>query len=178
MRLSAAVNVHVGADRCGGRWRGSGGKGVRTRQPRARDRPGRQSRTSRAKTRARGGAGGRTLRGRGGACAEMTRDPEIPARSSTGQGQSMPTPLLTARPALLAQTRSDPAAPPKQVRLAPWKIPLTGELGTVDDPDDGPDTSSTQAHEDPPTPPVHEFKPMFYLSFCTATNAANAEPDD
>ena len=27
--------------------------------------------------------------------------------------------------------------------------PLTGEPGTVDDPDDGPDTSSTQAREDP-----------------------------
>ena len=43
----------------------------------------------------------------------------------------------------------------KQERLDPWKIPLSGEPGTVDDPDDGSDTSSTQAREEPPTPPVH-----------------------
>ena len=48
-----------------------------------------------------------------------------------------------------------PEAPSKQVRLDPLKIPLTGEPGTVVDPDEGPGASSTQAREDPPTPPVH-----------------------
>jgi hypothetical protein len=55
--------------------------------------------------------------------------------------------------------------------------PPTGGPGTVDDPDKGPDTSSTQAREDPPTPPVHVSLNQCF-TFCTATNAANAEPED
>ena len=103
-----------------------------------------------------GGAGGRTLQGRGGACAQMTRDPErsrealVTVPTYRGQG-TVHAHALAHRTSRCPSYELDlhSGAPPKQVRLAPWKIPLTGELGTVDDPDDGPDTSSTQAREDP-----------------------------
>jgi hypothetical protein len=68
----------------------------------------------------------------------------------------MPTPSLAARPAAPSYGLAlHHGVPLKQVRLAPWKTPLTGGPGTVDDPDEGPDTSSTQARKDFPTPPVH-----------------------
>ena len=80
----------------------------------------------------------------------------------------MPTPSLTARPAAPSYGLDlQPEAPSKHVHVASRKNPLTGEPGTVNDPDEGPDTSSTQAREDPPTPPMHVSLKQFF-SFVSA----------
>ena len=69
-----------------------------------------------------------------------------------------------------------PEAPPKQARVAPWKIPLTGGPGTVDDPDDG-HVEHPGTRGSPYSACASEFRTNV-LPFCTATNAAYAEPND